>query len=201
MQSGPALITTFLLAASCTAQRIEDFDLYQSETNVIIKFNVTPGASCSGFSVLHGLDSANYELLFNDPGICGNQPVKEVKTYTHPGPAAGLTHFYRIRLEPFVELSDPKSIYVQAPADKELLMFPNPQFPGQEALNFRIPDNTLTHLAALVYEYSGRFLGTQDLSFKNSCWTLNTADLNNGIYFIRFVNYLSSRSFKFVVLR
>lgn len=201
MRRALVLITLIFLTCASKAQRIEDFDLYQSETTVVIKFNVTPGVACSGFSVLHSLDSMNYELLFTDPGICGNQPYKEVKTYTHPNPSSGQTHFYRVRLEPYVELTEPKSIYVEAPADKELRVFPNPQYPGMEWLYFRIPDNTQTQLIATVYDYSGHEFGNRELVLRNGHWGLSTQDLNSGIFFVRFSNYLKGRSFKFVVLR
>ena len=190
-----------LFALSSEAQRIFDFDLYQSESAVVIKFYITPGASCSGYSVLYCTDSLNYEEIYGDPGICGNQPVKELKTYTHPNPAVGQKNFYRVRLEPFVEISDPKSIFVKGTENQRLLMYPNPLFSGMIDLNFSIPDDKVTKIPGVLYDQYGKELQYFELKQGPDHWTFNTGQLNNGLYFIRFTEALKGQKFKFVVSR
>lgn len=190
-----------LLSLSAPAQRISDFDLYQAEKSVVIKFYINPGEACSGYSVLYCTDSTNYELIYNDPGICGNQPLKEVKTYTHPNPRPGQKNFYRIRLEPFVEISEPESIFVNGPESEHLMMYPNPLFSGMTELNFKIPDDHITRVSCSVYDQYGKHLEDAELKHQFDRWSLGTEHLKNGLYFISFNEALKGQKFKFVVLR
>ncbi|MBL7931994.1 MAG: T9SS type A sorting domain-containing protein [Bacteroidia bacterium] len=195
-----ALISALLTLGS-QAQRISDFDLYESSKGVVIKFYIEPGVACSGFSVLYCTDSLNFNVIYYDPGICGNQPLKEVKTYTHPDPSAGQKNFYRVRLEPFVEVSDPKSIYVKGAEPQSLVMYPNPQFSGSNELNFNIPDDKITRVSGILYDQYGKQMEGFELTHISDHWTFNTGHLNNGLYFISFTEALKGQKFKFVVLR
>lgn len=192
---------TILFVLSSKAQRISDFDLYQSEKGVVVKFYIEPGASCSGYSVLYCTDSLNYNVVYNDPGICGNQPVKEVKTYIHKDPAAGQKNFYRVRLEPFVEVSDPKSIFVKGAENERLVMYPNPLFSGMNELNFKVPDDHITRISGTLFDQYGKQLEGFQLKQESDHWSFNTEHLNNGLYFVSFTEALKGKTFKFVVLR
>lgn len=194
-------ITALLCSLACSAQRIADFTLLLEDQAVVVKFNITPGPSCSGFSVLHSTDSLNFVEAHYDPGICGNQPVKESKSYTHTQPKAGQRNFYRVRLEPYVEQSDPKGIFVAGKGPENLRIYPNPQYPGDRELLIALRDKTLQQLEVKIYDLWGSLVKTTVLRPRAGKWVLPTEELGNGLYFLQLPEQVSARSFKFVVLR
>ncbi|MGZ3900969.1 MAG: hypothetical protein ACXVNQ_10990, partial [Bacteroidia bacterium] len=54
----------FLIVTICSfnavAQRIQNFNAFASGTNVGIRFTITKGPQCSGYTIYHSLDSINF---------------------------------------------------------------------------------------------------------------------------------------------
>jgi hypothetical protein len=192
----------FLLASQAiTAQRILGFNLFADKNSVTIKFTIAPGPSCNGFSVLHSADSITYNVIYNDVGICGNQTDREDKTYRHEVPLLSQVNYYRVRLEPYVEISEAKSIYLAEALNKNISVYPNPVYTGIDMLNIRVKNTYNTFLSGYLYDQQGYPLRFLDFRTIGDFFNLPIDELNNGLYIIWLTDGKLSYSSKFVVSR
>ena len=181
-----AVLITFLIFTFVNyAQRIINFALYSTNSSVVVKFTITPGSSCSGFTLLHSIDSLNYSEIASEPGICGASSINEEKIITDNNPVFNQINYYKIRLEPRVETSFPRTIFVTSSRGANLLVYPNPLSESNGLLNIRVLAATNSRLIATIYNYDGRPLQNLDLVTSDNHATVNVSSLSNGLYTIR----------------
>ena len=92
---GILLISFFYFAK---ANRITNFNLYNVNGNVEVRFTISKGAPCNGYKIWHSVDSLNFIQVFEDPGICGSNTEDITKSFLHSGPSSNLTHYYKVEL-------------------------------------------------------------------------------------------------------
>lgn len=196
-------ILILFLFFSCTnfAQRIEGFSLFVNDEKVALKFAVKPGPECSGFVVLHSIDSVNYTEAGSDPGICGVSDESEPKSFTHASPVLNVINYYKVRLEPRVETSVARAIFVSSSdAQSRIVAYPNPIY-LQDLMTLRVPNSNNTFLKGFIYNQYGKPLQVLNLLVEADQAKLSTATLNNGIYLLQLTNGLQIFTTKIIILR
>lgn len=181
-------------------QRISSIALYPTNTSVVIKFSIEPGATCSGFTVLHSLDSLNFEEVASEPGICGASAVSEEKNFTHFTPVFNQLNYYRIRLEPRVETSFSKSIFVSSSLKTGLLLYPNPHYNSEALLSLKISEAENMKLTGAIYNSFGKQIKNLEVFTLGNEAQISVSDLNNGLYTIRLKSATKVFTSKLIIL-
>jgi hypothetical protein len=195
------LVLFVFFSSAFFAQRIEGFSVFVSEEKVTLKFAVKPGLECSGFIVLHSTDSLNYKEVGSDPGICGVSEESEPKSFTHANPVLNVVNYYKVRLEPRVETSNARAIFVSSSDFKSsVIAYPNP-FYLSDLMTLRIANASNLQLNGFLYNQFGKAIQSVDLYVQGDHTSLSTAALNNGIYFLQLSNGLQSFTTKIIILR
>src|SRR6478735_9144459 len=126
IRSGLILLFT-CLCFSLEAQRINDFNLSPQDDGIHVSFNIGPGPDCSGYSILHCLDSMSYVEVYNFSGICGTSGINEFKSYTHTTAIINQINYYKIQLYPY-EVAYNRILYTTS-GQGSILAYPNPVSP------------------------------------------------------------------------
>lgn len=188
------------LSIGASAQRIAGFGLLTSESHVGLRFTITRGSSCSGYTVYHSLDSLHFSSIYEYAGVCGNSTADDQKTYTHAAPTPNRINYYKINLWP-VEMSEVAGILVPAETVSGLLLYPNPQTGTEDRLTVRLLHGLSAHLDAVVCNQFGNTLQPLRLEAVNQTASIGTGHLANGVYSLRLNDGARSYVSKFVVLR
>ena len=196
-----ALSSSLLLAFNCYAQRIQNFNLYPTSTSVVVKFTISAGPSCNRYTVLHSSDSLTYEEVGADPGICGTTSAPDDKSFTHLTPVFGKINYYRVRLEPYVETSNPKAVYVSSEVDQKMHVYPNPITTIYDWLTLKFFNLTNSRLVGNIYNQLGKPLNNLDFNTVASKATLGVSSLENGLYVIRLTDGTQNFTGKFIIFR
>lgn len=181
-------------------QRISSIALYPTPTSVVIKFSIEPGATCSGFTVLHSLDSLNYEDIAWEPGICGASSASEEKSFTHFSPGFDKINYYKIRLEPRVETSFSKNVFVSSTLQQDLLIYPNPHVNAELALSLKIAGAENTKLTGGIFNSFGMQIKHLEVFTAGNQTQMSVSDLDNGLYTIRLENETKVFTSKLIIL-
>ncbi|PBQ32503.1 hypothetical protein CNR22_12210 [Sphingobacteriaceae bacterium] len=181
-------------------QRISSVALYPTNTSVVIKFSIEPGATCSGFTILHSLDSLNYDEVATEPGICGTSATSEEKSFTHFAPVFDQVNYYKVRLEPRVETSFSKSIFVNSPVQKGLYVYPNPHYESGEVLSLKIPEVENTKLSGGIFNAFGVLVKNLDVFTIGDRAEITISELENGFHSLRLKHESEIFTCKLIVL-
>lgn len=192
-------ILFYFISGLIYSQRIVDFKLSPNNTAVGIRFTVTRGSSCDGYSVLHGTDSLNLTRVYEYAGICGDPGADQPESYTHLNPVLNKTNYYRIDLPPF-ERSVIRSTFITDPTNEELTIFPNP-VGSNNKLYIRYGKTNAIKLTGFIYNHFGKAI--RELSFTNNIneLLLDVNALKNGAYIIWLSDGEKSYSATFLINR
>lgn len=174
--------------------------LYSTQTSVVIKFSIEPGESCSGFTVLHSTDSLNYQEVSVEPGICGASPTREEKSFTDFSPAFDQINYYKIRLEPRVETSSAKHIFISSAIQKGLLLYPNPHYDSEKLLTLKISEAENSKLTGGIFNSFGMQIKYLEVFTIGSLDEINLSTLENGLYTIRLKSETKVFTNKLIIL-
>jgi len=180
----------FFLACALFSQRIQNVNLslvnsqnQGTNSQVQVRFDISPGQSCPGWEILHCTDSLNYVSVYNDAGICGNQNTSESKSFVHASPGLDMLNYYKVSIPGF-ELSSPYRIYVGQQVPKpNLLVYPNPVF-QQDFITLKY----LNYAGSQVFGYIYNQFGIQEreliLKIDQSLSQVNISGLKDGLYVV-----------------
>jgi len=184
-------------------QRVQNLSLFPTDRSVVVKFSIASGPSCSGYTILHSTDSLIYNEAGSEPGICGITAVPEEKSFTHLSPAFGIRNYYKVRLEPYVETSYARSIYLSTGGNSNSMqVYPNPFYiTNHDRLTFKFFELSGTRLQGYVYNQSGKPIKNLDFLVISDLSTTSVAGLENGMYMIWLTNGLKVFQCKFIILR
>ncbi len=182
-------------------QRIQDFNVFQSDNYVGVRFNISPGPACNGYDVMHSTDSINYISVYNYAGICGDRPEPDPQSYTHTSPALNQMNFYRIQLNFPYEQSEVRRLYVNQAGRARMSVYPNPIVQNTEILNLRFYNAESTNLVGFLYDRFGTVMRELELTTNGDLAPLPVGNLRDGLYVIFLTDGLSAYSSKFIVIR
>jgi Secretion system C-terminal sorting domain len=192
-------ILFYLFSGLIYSQRIVDFKLSANATAVGIRFTITRGSSCDGYSVMHGTDSLHLTRVYEFAGICGDPGTDQPNSYTHANPALNKTNYYRIDLPPF-ERSSIRSTFIADPTNQELTIFPNP-VGSTNKLSIRFGKTNATKFTGFIYNQFGQPI--RELTFTSGTQEnfLDVASIINGAYLIWLTDGEKSYSTKVLISR
>lgn len=178
------LLLAFLLPLfSLAQQRIRNPDAVFSNNIVTVRFTITAGQYCNGYTLLHTADSLMpFMQVYEYPSICGEPTNDQQHMCQHGAPVLNQVNYYKIRLDPFEE-SPVLRVYTGQQALSFIHLYPNPCGPSDEILNLRfnsLPENT--DLVGFVVDRSGVKRGEVFLESVNKEAQINIGALEKGVY-------------------
>ncbi len=198
---GILLISFFYFAK---ANRITNFNLYNVNGNVEVRFTISKGAPCNGYKIWHSVDSLNFIQVFEDPGICGSNTEDITKSFLHSGPSSNLTHYYKVELIG-TEISPIKRIYLESVTLPKLLIYPNPLTNISTPLTIQILNfNVSTQknkLIGFIYNHNGSPVQSIELVTNNGYGNILLNNLNEGLYIIWLTDSNQIYKSKFLIKR
>lgn len=194
------LVIFSIIAFTCGAQRINDLNLFFAGNGVTVKFIISKGTLCNGYTILHSLDSINFNTIYNFPGVCGNTSNDESISYFHAAPEVNKNNYYKIELIP-IEVSVIKKIFVFAASDLEAVLYPNPHTSYSDLLDLRIFNAGTIQLKGFIYDQHGSSIQELNLTTSFDLAKINLSNLKNGVYFIRLMDAEKKYSFKLIINR
>ncbi|MCE3260149.1 MAG: hypothetical protein K0S12_1790 [Bacteroidetes bacterium] len=195
-----AILIFCVLTASAFSQRIQGFNVFTAGTSVGIRFTVTKGSQCSGYTIYHSTDSINFFQIYNYPGVCGDVNTNQDYSYTHTSPALNQVNYYKIDLFP-VEMSGVQRIYVSDQPRASMLIYPNPIVNIYDVLNIKIFNVANVRLVGGIYNQFGKPVKTLDLTTKIDLTSAFINDLENGMYVVWLNDGTNVFSSKFIINR
>lgn len=172
------------------ANRIINFNLYNVNGSVDLRFTISKGVPCNGYRIWHSVDSLNFFQVFEDPGICGSLTEEVSRSFLHSGITAGITHYYKVELIG-TETSPIKRIYLEIPNQLQLRIYPNPLIDLINPLTIQVlgssgtTGNTpLSKLLGYIYNSNGSPVQSLELILSNGLATISLNDLKDGLYII-----------------
>ncbi|MCW3076899.1 MAG: hypothetical protein JWO32_1508 [Bacteroidetes bacterium] len=189
-----------LIGFTTTAQRIQNFYGIVSGTSVGLRFTITKGPQCSGYTIFHSIDSVNFIQIYDYPGICGDVSVNQDISYTHTSPTLNQTNYYKVELVPY-EVSPILRVYVADQPKKQMLVFPNPVSNSYDVLGVKIFNVSNTRVIGFLYNQFGKPLREYDLVTTLDMTAINVYDLANGLYVLWLTDGNQAFASKFVVNR
>jgi len=196
------LLNILLLFNFCSfSQRIQNFNVFAAGTGVGIKFTITKGNQCSGYAIWYSADSINFSPLYTYPGICGDVNTDQDQSYTHTNPLQNQTNYYKVELQPLIEMSPVRRIYVSNQPQISMQVFPNPVVNIYDILNIKIFNTNNIRVVGFLYNQFGKPMRALDLRTTVDLAGLNINELSNGLYVIWLTDGTSAYSSKFIVNR
>lgn len=189
-----------ILGFTANSQRIQNFYGVVSGTSVGLRFTITKGPQCSGYTIYHSIDSVNFIQIYDYPGICGDVSTDQNISYTHTSPAVNQTNYYKVQLVP-VETTPVLRIYVADQPKKKMMVFPNPVVNSYDILSVKIFNVSNTRVIGFLYNQFGKPLREYDLTTVFDMTAINVYDLANGLYILWLTDGTQAFSSKFVINR
>ena len=189
------------LSVSIYAQfRIVNFNLFQVGTNVLIKFTVTAGSICNGYTVYHCLDSVSFVPVYDYAGVCGTSSSDENFSYTHTGATPDKINYYKVQLST-VETSGIRRIYVPSNSRSGIIAYPNPILNTSDSLKLRLFNTNNLQLVGFIYSPSGKPRQELHLKAKGELTALDVNNFENGVYVVWLTDGYQAYSSKFIINR
>lgn len=182
------------------SQRIQNFHTFLGGTNVGIRFTITKGPQCSGYTIYHSLDSINYIQIYDYPGVCGDMNVNQEISYTHSSPAFNQVNYYRVELVPF-ESSPVSRIYVTDQVRSSMLVYPNPVTQTSDLLSLKFFNASNIRVIGFLFNQYGKPLRELDIKSNLDRAETPVYDLANGLYVLWLSDGINVFSSKFIVNR
>lgn len=194
------ILFAFLLPFSGFAQRIAGLNLVASEAFVGVRFTITKGSSCNGYSIYHSLDSVNFKVIYDYAGVCGSSASDDQKSYTHTSPTPNRVNYYKVDLWP-VETSRIVGILIPAETESGILLYPNPISGKNDQLTLKLPGASSPNIGGLICDQFGKTLQPLNLQVQNNQTSFETAHLQSGVYTVKLMDGQQTYVSKFVILR
>lgn len=182
------------------SQRIQDFNLSLITTSVNIRFSISAGSQCGGYSILYSTDSVFYSTLYSYPGICGDLNNKQDYSYVHVSPAYNQYNYYKVELLA-LETSPAKKIFVSEQSRSNMMLYPNPIHFQYDILSLKIFNSNNLRVAGFLYNQFGKPIRSVDLTTIGDTGTLNISDITNGLYILWLTDGTVAYSSKFIINR
>jgi hypothetical protein len=194
------VVALLLVCIQGFAQRIQNFNVFAVNGSVGIKFTVSKGTQCNGYTIWHSLDSINFNVIYSYPGICGNTSADQDFSYTHTSPGVNVVNYYKIEL-PGVETSPVQRVYLTTTPQASLLMYPNPIVNEYDVLYLKIFNANNLRVVGFLYNQFGKPMRTLDITTKVDLANLYINDLENGLYVIWLTDGTQLFRGKFIINR
>lgn len=172
-----------LLATHAFGQRLTNVRLTEAGSVVLVRFTVTQGVDCGGFKILHSLDSVNFEVIGDEPGICGKLNEDEPRSFSHHQPVFGKRNYYRVQLYN-QELSGIVAITVSTNSLTEWRVYPSPVQGLNNRLMFKWSNvESVESWVGGIYDRQGRRVRELKLRYQFPDQEIaNTEGLESGVY-------------------
>lgn len=195
------LVLFLFLSLAISGQRIQSFNVFENNGTVVLKFAVKPGPSCFGFTVLHSADSITYAEIGSDPAICGISTISEPKEFTHFTPVKNVLNYYKVRLEPSVETSNERKIFVDDIDGKvKLSAYPNP-FYLDDVVTLKLFNVNNVALHGFLHNNYGKQIQTLNVTPSQNRATFSVSGLDNGAYSVWLTDGAQTFTCKLIILR
>lgn len=153
------------------------------QSQVLVRFSLSPGQGCPGYEILHCTDSINFLQVYNYVGICGNQNTTESFNFTHGSPGVEMINYYKVSIPGF-EVSPIHRIYVTQQSPKpNLMVYPNPVF-SQDFINLRYFNYVGTKLEGFIFNQFGKSIQTLYMDITQNESVVNISELTDGLYIV-----------------
>ena len=197
---GLLILLVLILPFFGDAQRIADLNLVATDAYVGVRFTITKGSSCNGYTIYHSLYSLNFSSIYDYAGVCGSSGADDRKSYTHTAPVPNQVNYYKVDLWP-VETSKVVGILIPAETASGLLVYPNPLVANDDLLYVRLLNPQARELEGVVCNQFGKSFQPLKMAVLDNVIAIGTGDLVNGVYAIRLNDGRRDYVSKFVILR
>jgi len=193
-----------IVAACCLhlgfakAQRINDFNLSPLESGIIVSFNIGPGPDCTGYSILHCLDSVSYLEIYNYAGICGTSGTNEFRSFTHSQPALNQVNYYKIQLYPY-EVAYNRIFYSNSGLGN-ILAYPNPVSSTNSKITLKLFNANNVAVEGYVCDDYGQKIQEINTRSENDLVHVNVEGFEEGVYLVWLSDGAQFYTTKFIVL-
>lgn len=194
------ILLSGIFALSLHAQRIQNVNVFAADKYVGIRFTVSPGNQCPGYTIHHSVDSLNFYPLYTYAGICGDISKAQDYSYTHQAPAYNAVNYYKIELTG-LEISGVYRVYIGPQSASLLLLYPNPLYFYSDYLNIKVFNTNNSRLVGFIYNQSGKPVRELDLTTKIDVTSINLSDQENGVYLLWLTDGTNVFSSKFIIAR
>jgi hypothetical protein len=178
------LLGGLFLSELSQAQRIANFNLSQVNNAVNTRFTLVTGVECYGYKILHSLDSINYSEVYDYPGVCGDSGTDETYSNLHENPTANKLNYYKVQLST-IETSAALSIFVFSSENGQIAIYPNPVHTNTHNLKVRISNLNNVEIKAEIYNQWGKLVSTSALFLSGAGASIDIANFETGMYFLR----------------
>jgi len=195
----------FLILTICAlnglAQRIQNFNAFVAGTQVGIRFTITKGPQCSGYTIYHSLDSINFIQIYDNPGVCGDVNANQDVSFTHSSPAYNQTNYYKAEIFSPFESSPIVRLYLTDAPKARMMTYPNPVVNQSDILGIKIYNTSNIRVKGFLYNQYGKPLRDYDLTTKGDITSIDVYDLANGLYVLWLTDGNQAFSSKFIINR
>ncbi|MBA3662648.1 MAG: T9SS type A sorting domain-containing protein [Bacteroidetes bacterium] len=195
------LLILFIFSIALNAQRIQNFNAFVAGTSVGIRFTITKGPQCSGYTIYHSLDSVNFVQIYDNPGICGDANANQEISFTHSGASFNQNNYYKAEIFSPYESSPIIKVFVTNQPKPRMLTYPNPVVNTYDVLGVKIFNVSNVRLIGYLYNQYGKPLREYDLTTKLDVTSVDVYDLSNGLYILWLTDGKQAFSSKFVINR
>lgn len=195
-----AIVMLMFLIGCVKAQRIQNFYVFAAANSVGIRFTITQGPQCNGYTIYHSTDSINFIPIEDYVGVCGDQTRSVEYSFTHSAPAINQVNYYKVSIFP-QETSPVARIFVSETLRSRILPFPNPVFNSYDLLGLKIYNVSNIRLTGFIFNQFGKSVRSVDFKTVGDIGYLPVNDLDNGMYIIWVNDGEMVYSTKFIIQR
>jgi hypothetical protein len=196
------LILLMSIAVAGMAQRIQNFYGFTAGSSVGLRFTITKGPQCSGYTIYHSVDSINFIQIYDYTGICGDVSSNQEISYTHTSPQLNQTNYYKVEIFSPYEVSPIARVYVgNGTVQPRMLLYPNPVTTNYDLLNIQIFNVSNIRMIGFLYNQFGKPIREYDLTTKLDLTSIGVYDLENGLYVLWLTDGFQVYSAKFIINR
>lgn len=196
-------ILAFSTAFNSRSQnRLFGVEAIPSSTAVTVKFGVTAGFTCDGYSVWHTSDSLFplQQVGSNNGGPIGSMAGPEYYTFVHTTPAEYKANFYRVKIDFPYEESELIRVYYSPGGLSEMSFYPNPVSNKEVNVNLRFPSLKDTNLSGMLLTRFGTIRERVNIPVTQGHASLPVAGMDDGVYILWLTDGFNVFSGKFIVM-
>jgi hypothetical protein len=200
MKMRTVLYFLVFLSLNLSAQRIQNFFVFNANNQVGIRFTIGQGPQCSGYTIFHSTDSINFFQIYDYVGVCGDQNAPVEYSYTHSSPAINQVNYYKVTIFP-TESSPVARIFVSALPNSRVMPFPNPITNSFDLLGLKFFNITNTRMDGFIFNQFGNPLRVLNFTTLGDLYYIPVNELENGLYILWVSDGLYTYHAKFIIHR
>lgn len=161
---------------------LSDFDIDQSNGNVLLAWTIKSGSICNGMQIYRSKDSIDFVLIEDIQGVCGSLSSPVSYTYTDQTPILNNYNYYKINFGG-LEDSNILGIEVINILSNSYLLKPNP-VTGASDLYFE--NDNQSEVVLKVFDDFGDVIYLEETQANK--FTLDSTSFSSGMYYFSLEN-------------